>query len=117
MKKQHPTLPCQTLFFLQAYTTSQSDDIFGSGLNFDIKAGRQTMDAGSRRLVARNRFPNTLNTFTGIDTIISQSNHWQWRNFVVLLVSRPPNDQVSLRSGRTEFDRESFEYIFAGSFF
>jgi len=75
------------------------------------------MDIGSRRLVARNRYRNTLNTFTGVDTIISQPNYWQWRNFVVLPVFRLPNDQASLRAGRAEFDKESFKRIFAGSFF
>jgi len=101
----------------QGYVAWQSNDVFDSSLNFSIKAGRQTMDVGSRRLVARNRFRNTLNTFTGIDTIISQPNHWLWRNFVVLPVSRLPNDQRSLRAGRAEYDKESFERIFAGSFF
>lgn len=102
---------------VQAYLAWQSDNLLGSGLNFNLKAGRQTMDVGSRRLVARNRFRNTLNNFTGINTIISQPNHWQWRNFVVLPVSRLPNDQVSLKAGRTVFDQESFSRIFAGSFF
>lgn len=101
----------------QAYLAWQSHDIFNSGLSFSIKAGRQTMDVGSRRLVARNRFRNTLNTFTGIDTVISQTNTWHWRNFVVLPVSRLPNDKASLQTGRTAFDQESFARIFAGSFF
>jgi len=101
----------------QAYLAWHSDSLLGNGLDFNIKAGRQTMDVGSRRLVARNRFRNTLNNFTGIDTIISQPNDWQWRNFVVLPVSRLPNDQASLKAGRAEFDQESFSRIFAGSFF
>lgn len=101
----------------QAYLAWLSDDLLGNGLSLSLKAGRQTMDIGSRRLVARNRFRNTLNNFTGIDTIISRPNHWQWRNFVVLPVSCLPNDQASLRAGRTEFDQESFSRVFAGSFF
>lgn len=102
---------------LQAYLGWQSNNIFASGLFFDIKAGRQTMDVGSRRLIAANRFRNTINNFTGIDMIISQPNHWQWRNFAVLPVSRLPNDRPSLLAGRTEFDQENFERFFLGSFF
>ncbi len=101
---------------LQAYLAWQSTDLLGSGLNFKIKAGRQTMDVGSRRLIARNRFRNTINNFTGFDTQISQGD-WQWRNFVVLPVSRLPNDQVSLQAGRAVFDQEDFERIFVGTFF
>ena len=101
----------------QAYLAWHGDNLLGRNLSVDVKAGRQTMDVGSRRLVARNRFRNTLNNFTGIDTIISQPNQWQWRNFVVLPVSRLPNDQASLRAGESEFDEESFSRVFAGSFF
>jgi len=101
---------------LQAYLAWQSSDFLGSGFNFKIKAGRQTMDVGSRRLIARNRFRNTINNFTGFDTTLSQDD-WQLRNFVVLPVSRQPNDKPSLQAGRTELDQEDFERIFAGTFF
>jgi hypothetical protein len=100
---------------LQAYLAWQSSDLFNSGLKFKIKVGRQTMDVGSRRLIARNRFRNTINNFTGLDTTLSQGT-WHWRNFVVLPVSRLPNNKASLRSGRTEFDQENFERILAGTF-
>jgi len=101
---------------LQAYLAWQSSDFLKSGLNFKFKAGRQTMDVGSRRLIARNRFRNTINNFTGLDTTLSQGD-WQLRNFIVLPVSRLPNDKASLRAGRTEFDQADFERIFAGTFF
>ncbi|MCF7969618.1 MAG: alginate export family protein [Methylococcaceae bacterium] len=101
---------------LQAYLAWQSGDFLGSGLNFNIKAGRQTMDVGSRRLIARNRFRNTINNFTGFDTLLSQGD-WELRNFVVLPVSRLPSDKASLQAGQTEFDQEDFDRIFAGTFF
>lgn len=101
---------------LQAYLAWQSHDFFGSGLDAEIKFGRQTMDIGSRRLVARNRFRNTINNFNGINFIVQDGNHWLWRNFVVLPVSRLPNDPQSLRDGIVEFDEENFNTIFAGSF-
>ncbi|MGR9051668.1 MAG: alginate export family protein [Gammaproteobacteria bacterium] len=102
---------------LQAYVAWQSMDVLGSGLDVEVKFGRQTMDLGSRRLVARNRFRNTLNNFNGLDVVVKRGNHWQWRNFAVLPVSPLPNDQASLRNGASEFDEENFNVIFAGSFF
>jgi len=37
--------------------------------NVDVQLGRMTMDVGSRRMIARNRFRNTTNVFTGINAI------------------------------------------------
>ncbi len=100
---------------LQAYLAWQSDNFLDSGLNAEIKFGRQTMDVGSRRLVARNRFRNTINSFNGIHFELKNA-HWQWRNFAVLPISRLPNDADSLRRGVVEFDEENFKVLFAGSF-
>jgi len=50
---------------LQAYLEFERPDTFGGTLTG--RGGRITMDVGSRRFVARNRFRNTINGFTGLD--------------------------------------------------
>ncbi len=102
---------------LQAYLAWQTQDFLNSGLAAKFKFGRQTMDIGSRRFVARNRFRNTINNFNGIDFILLEQNQWQWRNFLVLPISRLPNDAQSIREGHVVFDEENFKILFAGSFF
>ena len=65
---------------LQAYLAWKTPDLFGSGLDAAVEFGRQTMNIGSRRLVARNRFRNTINNFDGLDFIVSERDNWQWHN-------------------------------------
>lgn len=102
---------------LQGYLGWQSTDFLDSGLGADLKFGRQTMDIGSRRLVARNTYRNTINNFDGINFILSEGDQWEWQNFVVLPVFRSPNDSQAILDGVIQADRESFDSIFAGSFF
>lgn len=78
-----------------------------------LKIGRQTFDLGSRRLVARNRFRNTINGFTGA--------HWEWKGqdfkmtaFYTLPVRRLPSDLPSLLDNELEFDKEDFDFEFFG---
>jgi hypothetical protein len=59
-----------TLEPIQAYVAWQLPGFGGAGSS-TLRAGRLTLDIGKRRLISRNRFRNTLSTFTGID--------WQWQ--------------------------------------
>ena len=62
-----------TAELLRAYLDLSFDGPFGGA--HELQLGRLTMDIGSRRLVARNRFRNTSNAFTGVD--------WRWRNHML----------------------------------
>ncbi len=95
-----------TTDLLQAYVAWDSKDLLGSGLAFNLKAGRQTLDLGNRRLVARNAFRNTINSFTGLDLVLTNPNHWSLRSFFFLPDFRLPSDTEQLRAERSVLDRE-----------
>lgn len=87
---------------LQAYVGWQHQ--FEGG-RFAAKAGRMTIDVGSRRLVARNRFRNTLNAFTGVHAELNQEA-WQWTSFYTLPLQREPAELDALDANRARLDRE-----------
>jgi len=83
----------------------------------EFKLGRFTMDKGSRRLVARNRFRNTINAFDG--------GAWTWHGeggselslFYTLPVNRRPSDRAELLDNDQEFDDQDTDYMFYGAYF
>lgn len=81
-----------------------------------ITAGRMTMDVGSRRLIARNRFRNTINNFTGVDVQLEGPDLPTVRGFVVLPVERLPTEPARVERNAVVFDRESFGVILSGLF-
>ncbi len=94
---------------LQAYAGWNTKNLFGSALSTEIKGGRQTIDLGSRRLVARNRFRNTINSFTGLHLVAEAPEQWQVRSFFVLPVNRFPSAVSEIADDEIEFDEESFD--------
>ena len=78
------------------------------------RVGRITMDVGSRRLVARNRFRNTINAFTGVDAEWRGERGRSVRIFYTLPVQRRPTAASDLRDNQAEYDRESFDLDFWG---
>ncbi len=99
------------LELLQAHIVIPFDNFLFDGSHSTIRAGRFTMDVGSRRLIARNRFRNTLNAFTGLD--------WQWtlanktlRGFYVLPVQRRVAGNILDNHAR--LDSEDFNVRFWG---
>lgn len=70
---------------LQLYLNFAMKPLGKSKLPSTFYVGRQTLDLGSRRLVARNSFRNTTNAFDAIRWTLGDEKHWQLATFL----SRP----------------------------
>ena len=94
---------------LQAYFGYRNDDL-------DIQVGRITMDVGSRRLVARNRTRNTINSFSGVRVRWSMPGTVGLDAFLTMPIDRLPNNlgRDRLRGNEFELDEEYRERIFWG---
>ncbi len=105
---------------LQAHVGLGFSNALRQGDRLDLQAGRMTLDLGSRRLVARNSFRNTINGFTGV--------HGSWRGpgaqaatggrtggeervearaFFVLPVDRLPVERDRLDDNDVQLDRDN----------
>jgi hypothetical protein len=118
-----------TADFTQIYASWADQNAFFSGRGIEIKAGRQTMDLGSRRLVARPIFRNTVNNFTGLRIRVLDYDQWQFNAFGAMPVLRYPNYITTpphgnpnllapnanlLANGNQEWDREDTQTWFSG---
>jgi alginate export protein len=56
---------------IQAYLAWRFTGQLQAGSESTVRVGRMTLDLGKRRMLARNRFRNTVNNFVGAD--------WNWR--------------------------------------
>lgn len=99
------------LELLQAYIEVPVENFITDGSHLLLRTGRITIDVGSRRLVARNRYRNTINAFTGLD--------WQWRSenrsfraFYTLPVNRRVDNDI--KDNNPSFDQERTERRFWG---
>ncbi len=102
------------LELLQAYVEIPLSDLLLNGSQTLVRAGRITMNVGSRRLVARNRYRNTINAFTGIDV------RWQYRDqqlrfFFTLPIRR--RVQGNIRNNRARLDVEHPDTRFWGLYY
>lgn len=80
-----------------------------------LTAGRFTMDIGSRRLVARNRFRNTTNSFTGAQVDWTSGDGTRFQAFYTLPQVRLPDDAQGIRDNRVKWDSESSALQFYGA--
>jgi hypothetical protein len=81
-----------------------------------LRLGWQTLDLGSRRLVARNRWRNTTNAFLGASLDWHHATGSQTKAFAVSTMNRLPNDRAGLRDNDIELDDASAERRFVGLF-
>ena len=82
-----------------------------------FRLGRVAQDIGKRRFVARNRYRNTLNTFTGVDWSWTGSEGRAARAFYWVPMRALPSDQESLLDNEYELDRGLRASSIAGFFY
>lgn len=107
-----PTM-VNALDVLQAHVRWDAADLIPGGTN-TVRMGRETLDLGNRRLIARNAYRNTINSFTGLDWLW-QADGGAWvRAFYFLPVRRLPEDVDSLLDNEVAADTQSFDQQFWG---
>lgn len=99
---------------LQLYLRLEASDLIARGDRGWATLGRMTLDVGSRRLIARNEFRNTINAFTGLELGWRSEHDGLLRAFAVLPITRLPSEPERLAQNRVELDREGFETLLLG---
>jgi len=103
--------------FTQIYGAYATQNLADSGLGFEAIAGRQTMEFGSRRLVARNVFRNTTNSFTGLKLRLREGEgDWQVCGFAMMPVVRLPEKKELLLNNDWAWNQEQEGTVFTGFF-
>lgn len=103
--------------FTQIYGAYATQNVADTGLGFEAIAGRQTLEFGSRRLVARNVFRNTTNSFTGLKLRLREGEGaWQLSTFATMPVVRLPEDKAQLLNNDWAWDQEQEGTVFTGIF-
>jgi hypothetical protein len=100
--------------FLQGYIAWADQNVGNSGLGMEVIAGRQTLNFGSYRLVARNVYRNTINSFTGVRLRLLDYKNWQFNGFVTMPVIRYPTAATELLNDVHQFDKEDTNTLFSG---
>ena len=97
------TSQVSTLDLLQANVAYK----FGSDNSSEIRVGRFTQDWGSRTLIARNRYRNTINTLDGVSFSHTQANGNEFKFLSAQPVRRTPRDRLSLLDNEHRGDQSS----------
>lgn len=79
-----------------------------------LEVGRFTMDLLNRRLVARNAFRNTINSFTGARLKVAGPAGSSLTAFYTMPQVRLPGDKDDILDNKVKWDRESNDLVFWG---
>ncbi len=101
---------------LRMYLGYRATGAFEPGDKLNVQVGRITIDEGSRRLVARNSFRNTINAFTGVRSTWTGPGATTVDAFFVLPVNRMPSTQGALLDNDVQLDSETTHTRFWGLF-
>ena len=100
---------------IQAYVGYQFGDALGDGSSSRLTAGRFTQDLGARRLMARQRFRNTTNSFTGVKLDWSNARGDEALAFWSMPQRRLPETAEGVRVNEIVLDHEGTDLQFFGA--
>lgn len=108
------TTDVDALELLQASLTLRGRGVLSPGDEASLRLGRFTMNVGSRRLVARSVFRNTISAFTGVEAVRATATGTA-RAFAVLPVRRLPSAPADLAENHVRLDREDTDALLWGA--
>ncbi len=108
------TTHVDALDLLQASLTLRAGGVLSPEDEVRLRIGRFTMNVGSRRLVARSVFRNTISAFTGVELVRSGARDAA-RAFAVVPVTRRPSAPAELAENRIRPDRENADALLWGA--
>jgi hypothetical protein len=111
----NPTI-VNTAELLEGNVVLSSKNLFAIGDKSQFRAGRLTMDIGKRRFIARNRFRNVIQAYTGVDWKWVSPQGTQIRTLFTLPVNREPTKINELLQNDASFDKETINFILWGIF-
>ncbi|MCA8952400.1 MAG: alginate export family protein [Planctomycetes bacterium] len=79
-----------------------------------VTAGRFTMDLGSRRLIARNKYRNTINSFNGVRWEYDGEGEIDASAFWALPTMRRPTSRTQLVDNEHDWDNQTSDVQFFG---
>ena len=100
---------------LQAYLALDLTEASGAD-EASLTFGRQTIDLGSRRLVGRQRFRNTINAFPGARWSWAKGDA-SWDAFVFVPVEKRPFSADGRKDNVIQIDKENDDVLFWGVFY
>jgi hypothetical protein len=102
------------LELVQAYVATDLDNPFGDNTSASLKAGRFTLNLGSRRLVAADDYRNTTNGYTGVRVDLNRKDTVSSTLIYTLPQRRLPDDLLSVLDNDVQLDTESSALVLWG---
>ncbi len=104
-----------TFEFTEAYVAKDYREPFGRDSLLTLRAGRMSLDVGSRRLVAAEDYRNTSNSVTGVKADVKLGSRYTGTAFYTFPQTRLPDDLTSVLNNDTQWDLESSAVVLYGA--
>jgi hypothetical protein len=95
------------LEIVQLQATAELGEMLGDGSDTELTIGRMVMDVGSRRLIGRPQFRNTVNGLTGVRLDRRSAGGNQLLLLWAMPQIRLPREPSRIRDNAVEWDRET----------